>query len=161
MKSTRETQDLKEELARKEQIKQAAKKRQEQLQDLEAKKKIKAQIEADKAERKRKQEEAKAAREGRAVEQAAAPAPVAPAPKPAAAAHTQARLAFQTPNGNFTETYPADTTLFEVAQQIGEKMGFEPNSFMMTFPTKTFERDDFNLTLKEAKLTPSARLIVK
>jgi len=82
MKSTKETQDLKEELVRKEQIKQAAKKRQEQLEDLEAKKKIKAQIEADKAERKRKQEEAKAAREGRAVEQAAAPAPVEPAPKP-------------------------------------------------------------------------------
>jgi len=160
MKSTRETQDLKEDLARKEQIKQAAKKRQEQLDDVEAKRKIKAKIEADKAERKRKQDEAKAAREGRVVEEAAAPAP-APVAKPAAAAHTQARLAFQGPGGTIQKTFPADTTLLEVAQQIGSELGFEPSSFTMTFPKQTFERADFNLTLKEAKLTPSARLIVK
>lgn len=159
MKSTRETQDLKEELARKEQIKQAAKKRQEQLADVEAKRKIKAKIEADKAERKRKQDEAKAAREGRVVEEAAAaPAPVA---KPAAAAHAQARLAFQGPGGTIQKTFPAETTLLEVAQQIASEVGFEPSSFTMTFPKQTFERSDFNLTLKEAKLTPSARLIVK
>ncbi|KAK1836020.1 putative UBA/TS-N domain-containing protein [Podospora conica] len=158
MKSTRETQDLKEELARKEQIKQAAKKRQEQADDIEAKRKIKAKIEADKAERKRKQDEAKAAREGRMVEEPVAPVPVA---KPAAAAHTQARLAFQTAGGTIQKTYPAETTLLEVAQQIASEVGFEPSSFTMTFPKQTFERADFNLTLKEAKLTPSARLIVK
>ena len=53
-KATRETQDLKEEIARKEQIKEAARKRQEKLDDQEAKRRIKAKIEADKEERRRK-----------------------------------------------------------------------------------------------------------
>src|SRR5690606_22672517 len=67
MKATRETQDLKEELQKKEQIRQAAKKREEKAADLEAKRKIKEQIEADKRERQRKAEEAKALREGRSL----------------------------------------------------------------------------------------------
>lgn len=79
-KSTRETQDLREELKKKEQIKEAAKKRQEKLDDIEAKRRIKAKIEADKAERKRKADEAKATRDGAPDRQphrgqAAAPAP--------------------------------------------------------------------------------------
>ncbi|KAK5660088.1 hypothetical protein OQA88_13557 [Cercophora sp. LCS_1] len=161
MKSTKETQEAKEELARKEQIKEAARKRQEKLEDIEAKKRIKAKIEADKAERKRKEEEAKAAREGRAP--AAAPAPVAPvavAPRPAAA-HTEARLRLQTAAGNLQKTYPADTTLFEVAQQLESEIG-AVTSFTTTFPRKTYQSGvDFGQTLKEAGLVPSAVLIVK
>ncbi|TPX14003.1 uncharacterized protein E0L32_005703, partial [Thyridium curvatum] len=64
-KATKETQDAKEELARKEQIKEAGRKRAEKLEDAEAKRRIRAKIEADKEERRRKAEEAKAAREGR------------------------------------------------------------------------------------------------
>ena len=159
-KATKEVQDLKEELARKEQIKQAAKKRQEQLEDLDAKKRIKAKIEADRLERKRKQEEAKAAREGRAMEEvAAAPAPSVPKP---AAAHTEARLRLQTPSGTIQKTFPAETTLFEVSQQLEGEIGFAPTSFTMTFPRKTFEGSvDFGQTLKEAGLVPSAVLIAK
>ncbi|KAK1756846.1 ubiquitin-related domain-containing protein [Echria macrotheca] len=162
MKSTKETQDLKEELARKEQIKEAAKKRQEKLEDLEAKRRIKAKIEADKAERKRKEEEAKALREGRSVPSAPAPAQPAPsAPKPAST-HNEARLRLQTPGGNIQKTYPADTTLFEVAQQLESETGRPVTSFTMTFPRKTFEAGvDFGQTLKEAGFVPSAVLIVK
>ncbi|KAK4448249.1 ubiquitin-related domain-containing protein [Podospora aff. communis PSN243] len=162
-KSTKETQEAKEELQRKQQINEAAKKRQEKLDDLEAKKRIKARIEADRAERKRKDEEAKAAREGRAVA-AAAPAAAAAAPsapKPASA-HTEARLRLQLPSKTIQKTYPADTTLFEVAQQLEADEGTAVTSFTMNFPRKTFEGGiDFSQTLKEAGLVPSAVLIVK
>ncbi|KAK3325790.1 ubiquitin-related domain-containing protein [Apodospora peruviana] len=162
MKSTKETQELKEELARKEQIKEAAKKRQEKVEEAEAKKRIKARIEADKAERKRKAEEAQAAREGRAVPAQAAPVAPTPAASRPVANHTEARLRLQTPSGNIQKTYSAETTLFEVAEQLKVENGTEVTSFTMTFPRKVFEQGiDFSKTLKEAGLVPSAVLIVK
>ena len=163
MKSTRESQDAKEDLKRKEQIKEAAKKRQEKLDDIEAKKRIKAKIEADKAERRRKTEQAKAAREGRSLPEEPAPAPAAaPAPSRPAATHNEARLRLQTSDGNIQKTYPAETTLFEVAQGLEEENGLTVTSFTMTFPKKTFEGSvDFAKTLKEAGLVPSAVVIVK
>ncbi|KAJ4267615.1 hypothetical protein NW762_003726 [Fusarium torreyae] len=166
-KSTKESQEAKEELARKEQIKEAAKKRQEKLDDQEAKKRIKAKIEADKAERRRKAEEAKAAREGRAPQvEAATPAAggaaaVAAASKPKAN-HNEARLRLQTDGGNITKTLPAETTLFELAEQLQSETGNAVSSFTTTFPRKTFQGDvDFSKTLKEAGLVPSSVLIVK
>ncbi|KAK5992202.1 UBX domain-containing protein 1 [Cladobotryum mycophilum] len=164
-KSTKESQEAKEELARKEQIKEAQRKRQEKFEDAEAKKRIKAKIEADKAERRRKAEEEKAAREGRAPAEVAAPAAPAPAaaaaPRPKAD-HSEAKLKLQTDSGSILKTLPAETTLFEVAQQLQAETGKEVTSFMMTFPRKTFQGDvDFSKTLKEAGLVPSAVLIVK
>ncbi|OAQ61554.1 UBA/TS-N domain-containing protein [Pochonia chlamydosporia 170] len=164
-KSTKESQDLKEELARKEQIKEAAKKRQEKQDDMEAKKRIKAKIEADKAERRRKAEEAKAAREGRAPEVAAgsaAPAPAAVAPPKPKADHNTARLRLQTPSGNLMKTLPAETTLFELAQMVQGETGLVVTSFSTTFPKKTFSGDlDMSKTLKEAGFVPSSALIVQ
>ncbi|KAL7622968.1 hypothetical protein AAE478_006647 [Parahypoxylon ruwenzoriense] len=161
-KATRESHELKEELQRKEQIKEAAKKRQEKLDDIEAKKRIKAKIEADKEERRRKAEEAKAAREGRSVPVAAttpAPAPVAARP---AATHNEARLRLQTANGNVMKTLPADTTLFEVAQLLESENGLTVTKFVQNFPRKVFEGNlDLGKTLKEAGLVPSAALIVQ
>ncbi|KAF4463461.1 h-caldesmon [Fusarium albosuccineum] len=162
-KSTKESQEAKEELARKQQIKEAAQKRQEKLEDMEAKKRIKAKIEADKAERRRKAEEAKAAREGRAPEaEAATPAAAAPAaPKPKAN-HNEARLRLQTDGGNITKTLPAETTLFELAQQLESETGNPVTSFTTTFPRQTFQGSvDLSKTLKEAGLVPSSVLIVK
>lgn len=163
MKATKESHDIKEELQRKEQIKEAAKKRQEKLEDIEAKKRIKARIEADRLERKRRDEEAKAMREGKPL-QAPTTAPAAP---PAAAASTSgsfaatARLRIQTKNGNLVKSYPSETTLFEVAQQIEAEVGAPISSFSMTFPKKIFEAGvDFGQTLAEAGLTPSAVLVV-
>lgn len=163
MKSTRETQDLKDELGRKEQIKEAEKKRLEKQADVEAKKRIKAKIEADKEERRRKAEVAKAAREGRAI-QTPTPAPVAAAAAPrTAATYTEARLRLQTASGNVLKTYPADTTLFEVAQALEAEQGKAVESFTTTFPPKkTYVTGiDFGQTLKEAGCVPSAVLIVK
>ena len=163
MKATKETQDLKEKLQRDDQMKQAAKKRQEKLDDLEAKRRIKAKIEADREERRRKTEEEKAAREGRSVQGPSQPAPpvAATASKPTAN-HAQARLRLQIQDKNVTQTLAADTTLFELAQLVEREFGFAPTSFTTTFPKKTFEGHvDFGKTLKEAGLVPSAVLIVK
>ncbi|KAF4994789.1 hypothetical protein FDECE_12994 [Fusarium decemcellulare] len=160
-KSTKESQEAKEELARKQQIKEAAQKRQEKLEDMEAKKRIKAKIEADKAERRRKAEEAKAAREGRAPEAEAATPAAAAAPKPKAN-HNEARLRLQTDGGNITKTLPAETTLFELAQQLESETGNPVTSFTTTFPRQTFQGSvDLSKTLKEAGLVPSSVLIVK
>ncbi|RGP64804.1 hypothetical protein FSPOR_7740 [Fusarium sporotrichioides] len=164
-KSTKESQEAKEELARKQAVKEAAAKRQEKLEDQEAKRRIKAKIEADKAERRRKAEEAKAAREGRAPQaEAAVPSSadtIAAAVKPKSN-HNEARLRLQTDGGNITKTLPAETTLFELAQQVQSETGNAVSSFTTTFPRKTFEGDvDFSKTLKEAGLVPSSVLIVK
>lgn len=155
---------MKEELARKEQIKEAARKRQEKLDDIEAKKRIKAKIEADKAERRRKEEEAKALREGRAPaapSTAPAAAAAAPAASKPAASHNEARLRLQTAKGNVMKTLAADATLFELAQQLESENGVPVASFSTTFPRKTWQAGvDFGQTLKEAGLVPSAVLIV-
>ncbi|KAJ2997094.1 hypothetical protein NUW58_g762 [Xylaria curta] len=161
-KATKESQDIKEELQRKEQIKEAAKKRQEKVDEMEAKKRIKAKIEADKEERRRKAEEAKAAREGRAIPTATpTPAAVAPPARPAAN-HNEARLRLQTSGGNVMKTLPAETTLFEVAQMLEAENGLTVSKFVQNFPRKVFEGNlDFGKTLKEAGLVPSAALIVQ
>lgn len=165
-KATRETQDAKEELQRKEQIKEAARKRQEKLDDLEAKRRIKAKIEADKEERRRKAENAKAAREGNAPPAAAAAAapsqPAAPAQPKSSASYTEARLRLQTPGGVVQKNFPAETTLFEVAHALQAEQGTAVSSFTMTFPRKTFESGvDFGQTLREVGVVPSGVLIVK
>ena len=128
---------------------------------MEAKRKIKEKIEADKAERKRKAEEAKALREGRAVEAAAAPVPVEAPVKPKVN-HSEARLRLQTPSGNIIKTLPAETTLFELAQMVQAETGQAVTSFSTTFPRKVFQGDmDMSKTLKEAGMVPSAALVVK
>jgi UBX domain-containing protein 1/4 len=164
MKATRETQDLKEELQKKEQIRQAAKKREEKAADLEAKRKIKEQIEADKRERQRKAEEAKALREGRSLPTQAgssSSAPTAAPTKPKTNAN-EARLKLQTSQGALTKTLPADTTLFEVAQMIEQEQGIAVTSFSINFPRKTFTGSvDFSKTLKEAGWVPSAAVNVQ
>ncbi|KAI0455877.1 ubiquitin-related domain-containing protein [Xylaria acuta] len=161
-KATKESHDIKEELQRKEQIKEAAKKRQEKINEMEAKKRIKAKIEADKEERRRKAEEAKAAREGRAIP-ATAPAPAAAAaPARPAANHNETRLRLQTSGGNVMKTLPVETTLFEVAQMLEAENGLTVSKFVQNFPRKVFEGNlDFGKTLKEAGLVPSAALIVQ
>ena len=164
-KSTKETQDIKEGLQKKEQIKEAEKKRKEKQDDIDAKKRIKAKIEADKEARRLKAEQEKAARAGQAPPpQPAAPAgPTSSGPttsKPASA-YTEARLRLQTANGTVQKTLPVETTLFEVAHQLSQDNGMEVQTFTTNFPKKVFDRTDFGMTLKEAGLVPSAALIVK
>lgn len=166
MKATKEVQDAKENLAKQEQIKAAAKKRQEKADDIAAKRRIQEKIAADKEARRLKAEALKAEREGKApppdpslAAAASAQATASSVPKKAV---TDARLRLQTAAGVLTKTYPAETTLAEVAQGLEAENGVAGvESFTMTYPKKTFTSIDFGQSLKEAGLAPSAVLIVK
>ncbi|KAK6408869.1 hypothetical protein LTR95_018376, partial [Oleoguttula sp. CCFEE 5521] len=165
---TRETEDIKEDLQKKEQVKEAQKKRQEKIDDKAAKERIKAKIEADKAARKAKADEEKAMRANPDAYNPGAPSTAAAggaaAAAPAAKAgvnHAEARLRLQTSGGNVMKTFPAETTLFEVAHALEAESGVAATSFTSNFPKKTYDATDFGLTLKEAGLVPSAALIVK
>lgn len=162
MKSTREVQDAKEELEKKERIKEASAKRKEKLDDIAAKKRIQEKIAADKEERRIKAEKAKAEREGRAppVDPTVAAAQAAPVVKKPVN-HTEARLRLQTTGGNIQKTFGAETTLFEVAEAILAENGTVVESFTQNFPKKTYTAEDFGMTLKEVGQVPSGVLIVK
>lgn len=166
-KHTKETDDAKEELRRKEQIKEAQQKKQEKLDDAAAKNRIKAKIEADRAERRKKAEQERAMRADPEAYNPGAPAAAGPAaaqaaaPKASSANHSEARLRLQTPGGNVMKTFPASTTLFEVAHALAEESGTEASSFTQNFPRKVYDKTDFGMTLKEAGLVPSAALIVR
>ena len=164
-KSTKETQDIKEDLQKKEQLKEAAAKKREKQEEIAAKQRIKAKIESDKEERRLKAAKEKAEREG----QAAPPGPAA-APLPTtsglvtskpASAYTETRLRFQTPSGNIQKSFPVETTLFEVASAVSQDLGTEVQSFVQNFPKKVFDSVDFGASLKELGLIPSASLIVR
>jgi len=161
-KATKEQQDIKEDLQKKELIKEAAAKKREKQADVEAKKRIQAKIAADKEERRLKQEKEKAARAGQPmpVAEAATPLAAPSAPKPAAS-YTEARLRLQLPTGMTTKTFPAETTLLEVAHQVGREAGLEITSFTSNFPKNIYDGQDLGMTLKEAGLVPSAVLQAK
>lgn len=163
MKATKESQDIKEELQKKERIKEAQAKKREKQEEAEARKRVLAKLEADKAERKRKAEQEKAARAGvapQAVPETSAPTSAGPAASKPASAYTEARLALQTPTGRVMKTFPAETTLFEVAHALAQD-GVQVSSFTQNFPKKVFDTTDFGMTLKEAGMVPSAALIIK
>lgn len=163
-KKTKESEDIKEQLRVKEQIKEAEQKRKEKQADIDAKKKIQAQIAADKEERRLKAEREKAARAGTALPpqpQAAAPVSNAPTTSKPASEYTETRLRLQTSGGNILKTFPVETTLFEVAAAVSDEIGRDVESFTQNFPRKIFNNEYFDQTLKELKLVPSASLIVK
>ena len=153
-------------MQKKEQIKEAAARRKEKQEDLAAKERIRAQIKATQEERRLKAAREKAAREGQLPqEDLTAQKPSASAgsvtAKPASA-YSESRLRLQLPSGNIQKTFPADTTLFEVAAALEQESGAPVESFTQTFPRKTFSQGtDFGQTLKEAGLVPSAVLIVR
>ncbi|KAL3246784.1 hypothetical protein ABHI18_012628, partial [Aspergillus niger] len=116
-KSTKDSQDVKEELQRKQALKEAEQKKKDKLADIEAKKRVKARIEADKEERRLRAERERAERAGVAPPAQPAPAPAAttsgPVASKPASAYTETRLRFQTSKGNIMKTLPVTTTLFE------------------------------------------------
>ena len=164
-KSTKEQQDAKDALAKKEQLKDAEKKKREKLDDIEAKKRIQAKIAADKEERKRKAEAEKAVRAGQAPpppkQDDPGPTSSGPSTSKPASEYKETRLRVTTDNGNAMKSFNVDTTLFEVAAQVGEEKGLQINALVQNFPKKTFDQTDFGMTLKEAGLVPSAALIAK
>ena len=145
-------------------VKDAAKKKKERQDDIEAKKRVKAKIEADKEARRQKAEMEKAKRAGQTPVsyQASEPGPPAASSssKPASS-YTETRMRFQTPKGNIMKTFPATTTLFEVASALNQENGIELQVFVQNFPKKIFNSEFFGDNLKELGLVPSATLIVQ
>lgn len=146
-------------------MKEAAAKKKEKQDEIEAKKRVRAQIEADKEARRQKLERERAERAGVAApaQPAEAPGPTSSGPvasKPASA-YTESRLRFQTSKGNVMKTLPVETTLFEVVEKLKSEDGLEVQSFTQNFPRKVYNAEFFGETLKELGLTPSASLVVQ
>ncbi|GJP87812.1 UBX domain protein [Aspergillus niger] len=164
-KSTKDSQDVKEELQRKQALKEAEQKKKDKLADIEAKKRVKARIEADKEERRLRAERERAERAGVAPPAQPAPAPAAttsgPVASKPASAYTETRLRFQTSKGNIMKTLPVTTTLFEVAAALQREDGIEVHSFAQNFPRKVFDAGYFGESLKDLDLIPSASLVVQ
>ena len=145
-------------------IKDAAKKKKERQDEIEAKKRVKAKIEADKEARKQKAEMEKARRAGQtpaAYQASESATPAAVSSSKPASSYTETRMRFQTPKGNIMKTFPVTTTLFEVAAALGQEDGIEVQSFLQSFPKKVFNAEYFGDNLKELGLVPSASLIVQ
>ena len=165
-KNTKDSQDIKEDLQRKEMMKDAAKKKKEKQDDIEAKKRVKARIEEDKAARRQKAEAEKAKRAGQTppLYPATASGPsasTATSTSKPASSYTETRMRFQTPKGNIMKTFPVTTTLFEVAAALTQEEGLEVQSFVQNFPKKVFDAGYFGDNLKELGLVPSASLVVQ
>ncbi|KAK6499553.1 hypothetical protein TWF481_009920 [Arthrobotrys musiformis] len=163
-KKDQESEKMKEELRKKEQLRDIERRKQEKIDDARAKAKIKAEIAATQQARREAAANAKAEREG--IISAAASVPQATAATSTSkAAHTEARLRFQVSGRPpITKTFPAETSLFEVASSLAQETGMTIVTFTTTFPPRrTYKLEeplDSSLTLKEANLTPSASLII-
>ncbi|PWY93731.1 hypothetical protein BO94DRAFT_622091 [Aspergillus sclerotioniger CBS 115572] len=164
-KSTKESQDIKEELQRKQMLKEAEQKKKEKQADIEAKKRVKAKIEADREERRLRAERERAERAGVAPSAPPAAAPAAttsgPVASKPASAYTETRLRFQTSKGNIMKTLPVTTTLFEVAEALQKEDGIQVHSFAQNFPRKVFDSEYYGESLKDLGLIPSASLVVQ
>ncbi|KAF8252896.1 hypothetical protein K440DRAFT_680754 [Wilcoxina mikolae CBS 423.85] len=160
-KKTQDTEKLKEDLRRREQLKETEKRKREKLEDAQAKERVRQQIKETQEARRLQAEREKALREGRAVQDTPSTASKPQQPK-VTASHSESRLQLRLPSGPpLIKTFPVETTLFEVASAIESERGIAPSTFTVTFPRKVFQQGiDFGLTLKEAGMVPSCALIV-
>ncbi|KAK6497937.1 hypothetical protein TWF506_004184 [Arthrobotrys conoides] len=163
-KKDQDSEKIKEELRKKEQLRDIERRKQEKIDDAKAKAKIKAEIAATQQARREAAAKAKADREGIVAAQTSVPTATS-APSANKTAHTEARLRFQVSGRPpITKTFAAETSLFEVASSLAQETGIAISTFTTTFPPrKTYRLEeplDSGLTLKEANLTPSASLLV-
>lgn len=139
-------------------------KQKEKQDEVVAKARVRARLAADKAERQRKTDTEKSQREGcppaSDILHPLSTPPSCVSKAKSASAYTETRLRLQTPGGSINKSFPAETTLFEVASALVEE-GVEVKSFTQNFPKKVFDGVDFGQTLKELGLVPSALLIVQ
>ncbi|KAF3916014.1 hypothetical protein AA313_de0210370 [Arthrobotrys entomopaga] len=166
-KRDQESEKMKEELRKKEQLREIERRKQEKVDDAKARAKIKAEIAATQQARREAAVKAKAERENKTeIDPSRHPAMETVHVAKPSANHKEARLRFQFPGGRspLTKTFPAKTSLFEVAAALAEETGITINSFTANFPPrKTYslvEPLDSSLTLEEANWTPSASLNV-
>lgn len=121
-KKGQDSDKIKEELRKKEQLKEVEKRKQEKIDDAAAKERVRKQIKETQELRKQQAEREKAQREGRVIEERFEPAK--PPVSRTSASHTETRLQLRLPSGPpLIKTFPVDTTLFEVAEAVKAERG--------------------------------------
>ncbi|KAJ7497953.1 ubiquitin-related domain-containing protein [Mycena galericulata] len=168
-KAGKDMGQIKEDMEKRQALKDAEQKKKDKIEDARARAAIKAQIEADKKARAEKFAREKALRHGEEIVDAPAAAPVASA---STAPHTgvagkdfkETRLQIRMSTGGqpYTTTLSSDAPLREVAEFLaGQSLAVdvETIAFAQHFPRKAFSKSDFSKSLRELGLTPSAVLI--
>jgi len=162
IESGKDMGEIRQAIAEQEIKKLADLRRREKEEEKKAKARVLAQIEADKAARRAEKESAKA---GATAAASAAP-PVTPAPAQPAVKkdYTEARLQIRQTNGqalvhSFGVKEPlAAVRLYVEMNRTDGATG--PVKFMTNFPKKVFADDDYENTLENLGLVPSAVLMV-
>merc|ERR1712181_154064 len=160
IESGKDMGEIRQALAEQEIKKLAAMGRQEKEDDKKAKARVLAQIEADKLARKAEREAAA----GKKSDSAPVAAPVAVAPPAPKKDYTETRVQIRLPSGAplvhaFGEKEPLSAVRLFV--QMNRTDGGTGNVNLMTnFPKKVFGDEDYDNTLENLGLVPSAVLIV-
>lgn len=161
IESGKDMGEIRQALAEQEIKKLADLRRREKEEEKKAKARVLAQIEADKAARRAEKESAKAGAASVAVTAPTAAAPAQPAVKKD---YTEARIQIRQTNGqalvhSFGVKEPlAAVRLYVEMNRTDGATG--PVKFMTNFPKKVFADDDYENTLENLGLVPSAVLIV-
>ncbi|WFC98152.1 hypothetical protein MYAM1_000876 [Malassezia yamatoensis] len=161
-KAGQDAVQAREELEKKERIKDAERKRREKQEDIAAKARVKAQIEEDKKRRAEKAAKEKALREGEPLP-GAVPTDGPPTKSSAIQASTanESRLRVRAPGGAWTGTLPSTATLLDVQNAVlkdGKGGDATRLQFSTTFPRHIFTADEQAKSLRELGLVPSAAL---
>lgn len=134
----------------------------EKAEEKAARDRVRAQIESDK--------EARRLRSGQAPSPAAPIQPVPQAPSASIVTsppkdYKQTRVQIRLPNGTaLTETFDKNEQLAAVRLFVqlkqGDEAGVTTFGMMTTFPRKVFVDDDYEMTLEQLGLVPSATIMV-
>ncbi|KAJ7089846.1 ubiquitin-related domain-containing protein [Mycena belliarum] len=168
-KAGKDLGQIKEDMEKRQAMKDAEQKKKDKIEDARAKAAVKAQIEADKKARAEKFAREKALRHGEQIIDAPASAPVASASTPASTGvagkdfkETRLQIRMSTGGQPYTTTLSSDAPLREVAEFLAGQtlaVDVETITFAQHFPRKAFSKSDFTKSLRELGLTPSAVLI--
>ncbi|KAJ7708813.1 DNA-binding protein [Mycena rosella] len=168
-KAGKDMGQIKEDMEKRQAMKDAEQKKKDKIDDARARAAIKAQIEADKKTRAEKFAREKALRHGQEIVDAPASAPVASASTAAPTGvagkdfkETRLQIRMSTGGQPYTTTLPSESPLREVAEFLAGQLltvDVETISFAQHFPRKAFTKSDFSKSLRELGLTPSAVLI--
>ncbi|KAK0564140.1 hypothetical protein OC861_004453 [Tilletia horrida] len=173
-KAGRDIEQAREDMKKKEAIKEAEAKKREKLEEAQARARIKAQIEADKRERAAKAAREKELRESGGSIQATAAASTTASPLAAlragagASGSNESRLRVRGPGFTWLGTLSADAKLRQVLESMekdgklaGAPAGISSVQLSNTFPRKQFTDADLDKTLSELGLVPNAGLEAK
>lgn len=169
-KGGKEINQIKEDMKLKEAQKEAEARKREKMEDIKARQRIKAQIEADKRERAEKTAREKAIRDGTPLptngeDMKSGPRPPASnAPIAGASKKAETRLQIRLPAGTpLTTTAKSEDTLQSVLdwtlQNNAMNLSLE-GKISIPFPRKTFTQAEMGKTLLELGLVPSSVLII-